>query len=510
MYRILIAEDEKIVRDSYKDIIAKNIKNVEVHTVRSGLEAIESVMKDSPDIILMDINMPGIKGLDAIKEIKRKSTNIVFVVISAYDDFNFAQEAISLDVFEYIVKPILRDILLDVVKRSIDKVDEKRNSIVSDIKSREMAERVLPALEHNFIYSLIMNAHYMEELELYSDIFDFNEIGGHIVVLEFLSGEKSKDKNKEIAGYVNAINNFIHHIKKGLKCIASTLMGSKVILFLPSNEDRTNIIDETMKQILSKYDKDTYIYGIGGFREIAELNLSYKEALRTIIFGKKEERVNSSQYESELFEKSEMLIRNCLKGKKQESQAKLTEIIEYITIKEIDTELEWLKEKITEIFAAIFYKNENEAKNKGIRKIKGGYIREINMQKSIEEIHNWAISKIDEICNSVSISRMDINETIVEITKYIDENYTSDITLEDVAGQFFITPQYLSKLFKENTGKNFSEYIISMRLTKAKELLDTTNMSIKDISYNIGYNDPNYFSRLFKKEMGISPSEYVK
>ena len=98
---------------------------------------------------------------------------------------------------------------------------------------------------------------------------------------------------------------------------------------------------------------------------------------------------------------------------------------------------------------------------------------------------------------------------LVEQAKvYIKERYMKDISLDEVSREIKISPYYFSKLFKKKTGQNFIEYLTEIRIGKAKELLRNTDMSMKEVSMQVGYGDPNYFSRIFKKNVGISPTEY--
>ena len=100
------------------------------------------------------------------------------------------------------------------------------------------------------------------------------------------------------------------------------------------------------------------------------------------------------------------------------------------------------------------------------------------------------------------------NSTVDKAKEYINENYAKDISLDDVSREVDISPYYFSKVFKEETGENFIEYLTNIRIEKAKELLTETELSMKEICGSIGYSDPNYFSRTFKKNTGVTPTEY--
>jgi two-component system response regulator YesN len=126
-----------------------------------------------------------------------------------------------------------------------------------------------------------------------------------------------------------------------------------------------------------------------------------------------------------------------------------------------------------------------------------------------EELRLWFIDKILGACRNVKVKKEESSSTVIDKAKaYIDKQYHKDISLDEVSKEVDISPYYFSKLFKEETGENFIEYLTNMRIKRAKELLNDTDMSMKEICCRIGYSDPNYFSRIFKKNLGVTPTEY--
>ena len=126
-----------------------------------------------------------------------------------------------------------------------------------------------------------------------------------------------------------------------------------------------------------------------------------------------------------------------------------------------------------------------------------------------EELQKWFQEKMVNICRAIRDQKEDqSNSAVKKAMLYIQENYSKDISLDDVSGQVNISPYYFSKIFKEETGENFIEYLTRVRIDKAKELLVDENVSVKEAGIKSGYSDPNYFSRIFKKQMDMTPSEY--
>ena len=126
-----------------------------------------------------------------------------------------------------------------------------------------------------------------------------------------------------------------------------------------------------------------------------------------------------------------------------------------------------------------------------------------------EQLRKWFIDKITQACRNITTKREEQTSGLIFKAKtYIEENYSKDISLDDVSRIVDISPYYFSKLFKEETGENFIEYVTNRRIEKAKELLEHSSLNIKCICVDTGYSDPNYFSRIFKKQVGVTPTEY--
>lgn len=137
------------------------------------------------------------------------------------------------------------------------------------------------------------------------------------------------------------------------------------------------------------------------------------------------------------------------------------------------------------------------------------YLTHIMETGNMEKLRQWLVEKISDACRHVMTKMEDQSISVVtKAKKYIDANYNRDLSLDEVSREVNISPYYFSKIFKDETGENFIEYLTNIRIMKAKELLSHTDYSMKEICAMIGYADPNYFSRSFKKKVGISPTEY--
>jgi two-component system response regulator YesN len=163
----MLADDEGIVIDSVKFIIEKEFGDeCVIEFAKTGRSVIELAETFRPDIAIMDIQMPGINGIDSMKEIRKNNNNVVFIVMSAYDKFDYAKEAIKLGVLEYITKPMEKTKLLDTLKRAMAVVDKEREKRSNDLLIREKLETVIPVLESGLIYEILLHEHFTEDISL--------------------------------------------------------------------------------------------------------------------------------------------------------------------------------------------------------------------------------------------------------------------------------------------------------------------------------------------------------
>ena len=171
MFKILIADDEGITVDALKFIIHKYFEGqCIIESAKTGREVIEISEAFRPDIAFMDIQMPGINGIDAITEIKQTQPNIIFIILSAYDKLSYAKTAIELGVFKYLNKPIDHKRIVEVLTSAMQQIQLQRRKRSEDLRIREKLETVIPIIENGFIYDLLFKEHFTEDIENFKSL----------------------------------------------------------------------------------------------------------------------------------------------------------------------------------------------------------------------------------------------------------------------------------------------------------------------------------------------------
>jgi two-component system response regulator YesN len=523
----MIADDEGIVIDALRFIIEKNYgKDCILESAKSGREVIELADKLRPDIIFMDIEMPGINGIEAIKEIRSSNSSTIFIIISAYPKFNYAKEAINLGVLEYINKPIEQKKIIEVLDKAIKKTDEKRELRSKDLQVREKLEIVVPIIESGFIYSLLFEDAFAENIDNYKQLLNIVEKMGYIMTIKYGDSNVNGKLSNAVGISVKMQPKYQEMrriIKDYFNCVVGAMMGNLIIVYVPYNDDAKNkykkrleIIEQARK--LNKNLKNSFSLNfqisIGNIKPIQETIVSYKESINAFNFADSSVThagdlpLTCHYYNNYPIDEEKAMFQAIKHGKNTTAVMYATQFIERL-IDIFSNNLEGIKLKILEnelLAERIVYDSGGKTYYFESR---DGYLEHINNMNTIAEIKDWFIEKIQEQSNNVATKKDESNKgMILRAKEYIQEHYQNEISLDDVSKELDISPYYLSKVFKQKTGQNFIEYLTEIRIERAKELILQGTDSIKKISLSVGYPNPNYFSRTFKKNVGVSPSEY--
>ncbi len=527
MYRVMIADDEGIVIDSMKFIIEKEFGDkCSLEFAKTGRRLIEVAEQFRPDIAVVDIHMPGINGIDAIKEMKQFCPNAVFIVMSAYDKFDYAKEAIKLGVMEYITKPMDRMKVVETLKRAMEQIDHEREKRSNDLLIKEKLETIEPIIENGLIYDIILQEHFDEDVDSYKSILGISEDYGYMMALVCGDEQEGNHMTNAVGSSVK-VSRMYREIREGVKsyfdCKVGNVMANKIAVLVPYSSDvleyndRTGLIDRARELVryLRKKTDTNFRIGIGGLHRLRDLGDSYREALNALIattgsVAHVDDLTISCSYEDDYPKDLEKpMFEAVSKGDLNGMLVYAGKYADWMCHRAEGGDLMSMRLKALEfaLYAEhLAYQSGGQTYRYSGRE---AYLPEIMGMDSSDKIKEWFINKLTSACNDVISKREErSNDIIRDAMEYIRNNYSREISLDDVSRQVNISPYYFSKIFKEESGLNFIEYLTNIRIDKAKELLSETDMSIKEVCATCGYTDPNYFSRSFKKNVGVTPTEY--
>jgi two-component system, response regulator YesN len=526
MYKIMLADDEGIVIDSLTFIIKKNFgQSCIIKSAKTGRGVIELAEEFRPDIAFMDIQMPGINGIDAMKEIKKNNKSIIFIVMSAYDKFTYAKEAINLGVLEYLTKPANASKIVETLEKSILIIDENRKKRSNDLIIKEKLETVIPIIESGLIYTILFQDEYSSDKNSFKELLGIKADYGFMLLIQYGDMNENGSLTNPVGVSVKAqasYNKFRELIKEFFNCVIGPIIVNQIVAFIPWDKaemdynQRTQTI-ETTRNLIRKLKAQmnmSFRAGIGSVKSLNELSTSYREATTCMRQNKetvvhvKDIRFICENAENYPIEEEKHLLHLIKTG-------------DFIRVRvEANTYFDWLSQNCkaykmdikTKVFEFIL-QAESDAFSCGVTtyysRYSDGSFEKITKCTDHNQLKLWFLEKISEVCQIVSMYKQTQSDSVISKAKsYILQHFSNDISLDDVSREVDISPYYFSKLFKEKTGENFIEYLTKIRIEKAKDLLNNKNLSIKEICLNVGYGDPNYFSRIFKKHVGATPTEY--
>lgn len=488
MYKVIIADDEPWILEDIIEMSCWNECGFEIiGKAMDGEEALNLVKKLKPDLVLTDIRMPFINGLDLIKEICTINNNIITIFISAYSDFIYAQQAIRLGAFDYILKPIEEDYLKKVLERARILLNDKSNFALK--------------VEH------------YENVELFHKLLD-NNLNDKFVKEKLRGFQLPEEKQtfqilsiKANAIEENQINNLeeIFISSPGIKFLSACVGYGNYIYLLSYNNFHETEITLLLNTLYDELKVSSINIGVSDCYDIlTKTKNAYKQANIAICQSFITNKNGIYKYKNENPEYLSAII-NEIRNINSIGQLKFlfAKIKEVIYDFEINININGVTKIYNEILLAACKLTEN--------KIFLDTITTDDIVIMFENIDQLFLSLIEEFgCEKQDQNLQKYSTTLNEILGYINENYNKKIQLFFIAKTFHINPNYLSQMFKQKLNTTFTEYITNLKLKEAVELIEKTNMTMYEISEKVGYDDYFHFSKVFKKSIGISPSGYKR
>lgn len=518
MYKVLIAENEEETIEAVRGVVNDKIKDAKIVAVaRTGSEAVIETINNDPDLLIIGVRIGGMNGLEAIKQIRDFNKTIRIIIISSYDYFDFARQAMLLNVNDYLLKPLKVEELSSSIRREFDFIKEENERLKKFRKEEHLLYDALRFVEASFLYSILYNEKYFYDMNRYCELLNIEDTG-YIMYIElpplFLSGSSQADKiNERLHRRIKTI------LSAKAKCAVGATVMNRVMVYIssePSKSAKEEQIEAIKlgKQVINGI-KDTFgidvSIGIGGIKSKDSLHESYYEAIRCSrfktegpIIHTKEVRYNSPMLYDYTVEMKRLV--DSIGYNKQEAIDCFLNIIDLL--RPLSTSERMFK--LIEVLILVEFEMRRDGK---FQESPFNYLREYKIleEYTVEEQEAWAWRRFYSALKSTRVDKGDRKSNVINVAiEYIQRHYNEEITLNQISEYVNLSPQHFSKIFKESTNYKFVDWVNNLRISKAKELMNGSTLTIKEICFQVGYQDPNYFSRIFKKYVGLTPTEYVK
>lgn len=535
--KVFLVEDEMVIRRGIKNSIDWEKEGyIFCGEASDGELAYPMIIKEKPDILITDIRMPFMDGLELCKLVKKELPNIKILILSGYDEFDYAKEAIRLGVTEYLLKPISSGKLLEAlngVSESIRREKEDKDLVRKYME--EMRENTEHEKQKFFEQMIAGNLSMADALET-GKKYEMNLSAGmyNLLLFRFTLGEENRKSGELLGEAEYAIEKlterleYVFEFQRGVEGWAFLLMADNE----EQMSERVKELSKDLEEIMKNYSTIAYFGGIGQpVARLRELEESFREAERALAarFTMELNRIISVEdirmaqnvdtlddIEITSFgeiEKTRTMLEKFLNNGAED------EIDEFVDVYINELPEENLKSVLMRqyiIMDAYIVMMSFCEKIEGIEGEMQAQSEELkNSMKTIqtlEEIKNYIrmlLKKIIGVRDTISGRRY---SDIIEIAKdQIRKTYMSDeISLNTIAAEVGMSPSYFSSIFSKEMGKTFVEYLTEIRMDRAKELLMCSSMKTSEIGYEVGYKDPHYFSYIyiFKKTQNCTPKEF--
>ena len=507
MIKVLIADDERFTRQGILDMVDWDKLNVsEVKEAYDGINALEILKDFEPNILLTDVRMPRLNGIDLAFKARELYPNCMILFMSGYSDKEYLKSAIKLKAINYVEKPIEIEELEENLNNAI--LEFVKNTTIHNSIEHTIANEI-SSIDNSEAVNSIISSYFSKDFN--DKLVDGQYVSVLIKIYKIIP-------NKHL--FIDKIREIIHDC--GLEGFVSMQNEKDIVLQIFFSKNIKSIHNSNVFQsffaTLDEYIKNYshfYIFVGSIVANMQDMHKSYASAssLDTLSFFKD---YNSVIYFEEVPHKTCATIdpnaysafkRNLNNEDKQAVLSDINNITSEFMLN-CGTDINEIKNVYNKLLLHIFNFCHSRNINLNNSVNENTSFNTILQFNNIFEIKHYMLEIIKDVFLCLKEKNI-YNEPALNIIKYINEHYNSyDLSLEDISKNTFLTPAYICVIFKDFTGKTVNKYITEYRIMQAKELLKYSNIKMNDIALKVGYRDGNYFAKIFKKETGYSPSEY--
>ncbi|MCR8634172.1 response regulator transcription factor [Paenibacillus radicis (ex Xue et al. 2023)] len=514
MYKVLLVDDERIILEGISNVVnwAKAGTKL-IGTARNGIEAYDKVQLDPPDIIISDIKMPGMDGLQLAAKIAENYPNIKMVLLSGFGEFEYARSAIRYGVKQYLLKPCNENKIVEVLQELVKELgqEEQREQFVDNM--RYGLEKILPHVKEQFLKEFVTNKTYgKRDWEYYRNLFKMDLENRKVRLILF-----------QLEGYFEfehmfAVKNIAEDLLK--KMVLSSTVGEQVLIVVEDTEPVSELLDciSLIRETFFRYYKIDLTIALSEADDITRARVLYKQTLECLNYRfylgegsliTKRDIVGVEQPEiGELVFDEDNLMLQIKTGYWEEASQEIDLFFQKVA--GLRSNIPTAKSYVIQLYMAMIRLGDSDSIHHYMDKLVA--LMDLETLQAIQSFfkevaHQITVSHYEQTRNKHSAI---VNKVVDIINEHLGN---PELSLNGVAQQIlYMNPDYLGKLFKKETGEKFSNYVMKARINKATELIgQKSDIKIFELAEQLGFGDnPQYFSQVFKKYTGCTPSEFMK
>ncbi len=518
---ILVADDEHLVRKGIKHLLAAETDYRIIGEAENGQEVLDKVKFIKPHVLILDVRMPVIDGLDALENIQKNYPEVKTIILSGYSDFHLAKRAMKLGALDYLLKPCNLIELREALERTKLLILKEQNERDKEEELKKQNGQYISAFWEKFYWQLLKNELLPSEIK---DRLEINNIKANeaVVISATIQNQYHLKSSMTASNY----KKFCYMVRESIQDtlgrerldLAPVLQNEEeifIIIIYSLEKNFLPLLTRRLRDSLKKRFAYEFVVAFSEPVEISNLAKGYQDTimhLRQKLF-----LADSKQTKKDIIlplikvfpeEKKRQFLRSLRYGDEVKVFEKITELFNTMGNYHLSP---------SQYSQLVFYITETAfqaAIDEGVIVpdnlspfVQGKEIEKLNTRS---DLFLWLKNYLRDIITCIRENHLGPSIAVKKSITYLDEHFKKKVNLTTLANHVGMSSSYLSCLIKKETGKNFSEHLTERRLSEARRLLAQGNLNISEVAFQLGYDNPRYFSDLFSKYEGIPPGHYRK
>lgn len=516
MYKVLLVDDERIILEGISRIVDwQGHETVLIGTARNGLEAFDQIQSAQPDIVISDIRMPGLDGLQLVEKALDVYPHIRFIMLSGFNEFEYARKAMLFGVKHYLLKPCSEQTIGQALGEVVEELKriQSREQFVQRIQAE--LEKVMPHAKEQFLKEFVTNKTYGKR--------DWENLGGLFGIpfenqsVRLILFQPEGDVEYE---HLFALTNIAEEWLGKPPLLLSTTIGKHVLLLIKdaAEEDALYGMIENIRSTFHKFYKMDTTIALSESGEITETRKMYRDTLEYLnhrfylgegsLITKHDVNEHPKNSGGEFFCDDDKLGMSVKTGRVEDAKKEIDDLFDAIAGARLDSDV--VKSYVITLFMAVVRQGNPKSLNEYLKRL--AHLAGLDTFSSLKEFVKRAA--VEVASSNYESNKSKQSAMIGKVLGIIDDNIGNPmLSLHWVAGEMmYMNADYLGKLFKKKLGDKFSNYVVKVRMEKAIELIrQMDDVKVFELAEMLGFGEnPQYFGQVFKKYTGFTPSEYKK